>query len=86
MEVVPDNVIKSLIHHMVYIGQFNEMKGKEKKEYVMKKLREEMRLEPIIEDLIIGVIDLLIKVEDGELIFNPKIKKGLDKCCFPFYR
>lgn len=74
-------LISELLKFMSIIGNHKNMSGKEKKEWVLVKLREEMELPDIIEDIIIATIDYIILVDKGQIKINPKIKKNFFKCC-----
>ena len=55
--------------------------GKDKKRWVLDKLREELKMDERVEDIIIHVIDILIEVDKGKIRINPKVRAGLFSCC-----
>ena len=73
-------IIKILLELMQQAGQIKNMNGQQKKLFVMLKLKDGLELDPILEDFIFDVIDLLIDVDKNEIKINPKIKK-LFICC-----
>lgn len=74
-------ILNSLIDHMMSIGQLN-ISGDRKKNLVLLLIQEELDLPDILEDLIINLIDVLIKVEQNKLKFNKTfVKKKLLFCC-----
>lgn len=73
-------MIKILLELMQQAGQINDMTGQQKKLYVMLKLKDGLDIDPILEDFIFDIIDLIINVDKNEIIINPKIKK-LFICC-----
>lgn len=74
-------LVSELVKFMSIIGNHKNMSGQEKKEWVLVKLREEMDLPDIVEDIIIATIDYIILVDKGQIKINPKIKKNFFKCC-----
>jgi len=75
------NIIEELVSLMIQASiELPRASGKKKKEWVLIKLREIITLDNKIEDLIIAVIDTLISVEKGQLVFNPKIKNNCLGC------
>jgi len=74
-------LISELMKFMSIIGNHKNMSGKEKKDWVLLKLREEMDFPDVIEDLIIAIIDYVVLVDKGQIKINPKIKKNFFKCC-----
>jgi hypothetical protein len=74
-------LISELMKFMSIIGNHKNMTGKEKKDWVLLKLREEMDFPDIIEDLIIATIDYIVLIDKGQIKINPKIKKNFFKCC-----
>lgn len=74
-------ILKLMIHYMKYVGDIQNMSGILKKKFVLTKLRDELDLPEILEDLLINLIDILIDVENGKLVFNPKVKTSLFNCC-----
>ena len=82
-EISEDNsVLTVLIENMKRFGKFN-LTGKQKKKLLMETLRYELELPDELETLIVELVDILIKVEKNEIVFNPKIKKAVSllKCC-----
>jgi hypothetical protein len=73
-------LIECLVDLMKTAGRIKEMNGNQKKIYVLDRLRFQMALDGPIEDLIIGVIDILIDVEKGKLVLNQKVKDSFF-CC-----
>jgi hypothetical protein len=76
-----NKILTIVVNLMMLVGEAKSMSGKDKKKFVLDKLRELIEIDGIVEDLIIEIIDLLIQVENGELVFNKKITSS---CCFPF--
>ncbi len=73
--------IPALVDLMTTIGKSSELSGKQKKEYVIEQMRESLDLPHVYEDIIATLIDTLIQVEDGKLVFNQKIKETAKWCC-----
>jgi hypothetical protein len=65
---------------MKYVGDV-KMSGQLKKKFVLNKLRDELDLPEILEEFIINIIDTLIQVENGKLVFNKKVQASLFNCC-----
>ena len=73
-----------LVDLMQQAGQNKNTTGKEKKEWVLTKLREVMNLPDAVEDLIVELIDLLIDVDKHRIVINPNVKThivSLGKLC-----
>lgn len=73
-----------LVGLMREAGESKNTTGKQKKEWVLTKLREVMKLPDVVEDLIVELIDVLIDVDKNRIIINPKAKKhfvSLGKLC-----
>lgn len=64
-----------LVDLMKQAGENKNTTGKQKKEWVIKKMREVLNLPEVVEDLIAELIDLLIDVDKHRIIINPKVKK-----------
>ena len=73
-------VFSIIVDLMSEVGNMRKLTGKQKKDYVLEKLKEHITLDNSVEDLIIYLVDTLISVEKGNIVFNPKIKKYL-LCC-----
>jgi len=69
-----------LIDLMKKAGQNKELSGKDKKQFVLDEIKKQLELPEDIENLIISLIDILIEVENGQLIINPKVKKSCLGC------
>lgn len=68
-------ILNVLIENMKRYGKFN-LTGEQKKKLLLDTLKYELDLEPIVENLIIELVDILIDVENKKIVFNPKIKKS----------
>lgn len=66
-------ILWTLIDNMKHLGKFASLSGTEKKELVIATLRHQLDLPDDLEDFIVALIDVLIKVEDGKIVFNKKI-------------
>ena len=80
-EVADHVVLDILVNAMQKIGSFKGLAGHQKKELVIQTIQYEMELPDELERLIIALIDILIQVEYGELVFKKKIKKTLRYTC-----
>ena len=69
-----------LIQLMKKAGQNKDLSGKDKKQFVLDEIRKQLELPEDIEDLIINLIDILIEVQNGKLVINPKVKDGCMGC------
>lgn len=65
-------VLQTLVNAMTLIGGYNGLKGDEKKDLVLKIIDYELELPETLENLVSAMIDLLIKVENRQIFFNPK--------------
>ena len=76
--------IDELVKFMITINPHKTLTGKQKKDWVLLKLKEELNLPEVAEQLIISFIDLLIEVDKGKIKINKeplkKVKKGFF-CC-----
>ena len=70
-----DLFVPALVDLMKIAGKSSELTGKQKKDLVIKRMRESLDLPQVYEDIIAVLIDTLIQVEDGKLVFNKKLKK-----------
>ena len=80
------NIVSETISLMIKANiELPNAKGRDKKKWVLDQLKELITLDNEVEDLIIYLIDILIDVENGKLIINPKVKNG---ClgCFTFLK
>lgn len=81
-----DNIVlETLITTMKHIGRLKDIKGENKKKLVLSIIKEQLDLPEHLENFIMSLIDVLIQVEKGKLVFNEKIKSTLKsslfKCC-----
>lgn len=75
------DIINELVSLMIQVNiELPKAKGQDKKKWVINKMKEIITLDNYIEDLIISLIDVLIQVENGELVINPKVKDGCIDC------
>lgn len=84
MEKVDGKIfINSLLTLMKSVGK-SELKGVEKKAFVIKAMRDSLRLPEFLEDILALLIDTIIEVENGKLVINEKIKEKIKKkfICF----
>lgn len=77
---IQNSILASVVRLMMYAGDMSNLTGEGKKKYVLDKLRENITLDNVVEDLLIELVDVLIKIENGEIVFNKKIKNNM--CCF----
>ena len=85
MEKVDGKIfINSLLTLMKSVGKSDELKGVEKKQFVIKAMRDSLRLPEFLEDILALLIDTIIEVENGKLVINQKIKEKIKKkfICF----
>jgi len=75
-------ILWTLIDNMRHLGKFTGLCGKEKKELVIATLRHQLDLPDDLEDFIVALIDVLIQVEDGKIVFNKKIPTLSYRGCF----
>ena len=75
------SVIDVLLSEMLRAGKFKHLKGEQKKELVLLSLEGKFELDEDLERLLMYIIDILIKVENGELVFNQKISETFNFCC-----
>jgi hypothetical protein len=61
-------------------SELTNLSGKEKKEYVIKKLKDTILLDNEIEELLLDIIDTLVDVEKGRLVLNPVVKTTCTGC------
>lgn len=73
-------ILDTLINLMQTAATMTEMDGVSKKRFVLTQLRNKLQLQDEVEDLIIDLIDLLIKVDRHELRINPNVRR-LFSCC-----
>lgn len=69
-----------LIDLMKKAGNNKKLSGKDKKAFVLDEIKKHLELPNDIEDLIISLIDILIKVENGQLVINEKVTEGCTTC------
>ena len=69
-----------LLDLMKKAGQNKELSGKDKKQFVLDEIKKQLELPNDIEDLIINLIDILIQVQNGKLVINPKVTDGCLGC------
>ncbi len=74
-------IVERLIDLMKTAGSIREMNGRQKKRYVLDRLRHQMSLDGPVEELIIHIIDKLIQVEKGKLVLNQKVKEKAGLFC-----
>tara|TARA_R110001632_G_scaffold163988_1_gene282387 strand:- start:119 stop:358 length:240 start_codon:yes stop_codon:yes gene_type:complete len=75
-----DQILNLLVKSMIDVGKMN-ITGEAKKRLVLSILFDELEMDSVVEELLEYVIDLLIKVENGKLVFNTKLKQGFLSCC-----
>ena len=76
-------VFSHLIKWMKVAGELESTTGAFKKQFVLDKIREELNLDVLLEDIIITVIDLLIDIDKGRIVINPVVKSKFKSmiCC-----
>jgi len=73
-----------LVDLMRQAGENKNTTGKQKKEWVIKKMKEVLNLPDVVEELIAELIDLLVDVDGHKIVINPVVKKhfiSLGKLC-----
>ena len=75
------NIVNELVSLMVQANiELPKAKGKDKKKWVLNKMKEIITLDNYFEDLIIAFIDIIIDVENGKLLINKKVKTSIFNC------
>lgn len=74
-------ILSLVIEWMRVAADLKGKSGAEKKKFVLKQVRDELKLDDILEDFILAVIDLLIDIDKNGLRINPIAKKGLRLLC-----
>jgi len=75
------NIVNELVSLMVEANiVLPKAKGKDKKKWVISKMKELITLDNYIEDLIIAFIDIIIDVENDKIIINKKVKTNIFSC------
>jgi len=64
-----------LVDLMRQAGENKNTTGKQKKEWVIKKMKEVLNLPDVVEELIAELIDLLVDVDGHKIVINPAVKK-----------
>ncbi|MHA2039831.1 MAG: hypothetical protein ACW98X_25730 [Promethearchaeota archaeon] len=64
-----------LVDLMKQVGENKNTTGKQKKEWVINKMKEVLNLPDVVEELIAELIDLLVDVDGHKIVINPKVKK-----------
>jgi len=85
MEKVDGKIfMNSLLTLMKSVGKSEELKGLEKKAFVIKAMKSSLHLPEFLEDILAILIDTLIEVENGKLVINERIKEKVKKkfICF----
>ena len=75
-----DRLFIELIDLMKRAGKIKSLDGEGKKKFVLQEMKRLITLDNYIEDILIIVINLLIQVENGELVFNKDVKDNAVKC------
>jgi hypothetical protein len=84
MEAFPDGITittitKAVTDFMGIVGQIQELSGHDKKQLVIDMLSSrhsnDDQLNGIVENVVPFIIDSLIDVENGDMVFNQKVKK-----------
>lgn len=74
------NIFNELVYLMKVAGEMKNLKGHEKKKYVLEQLAIIIPWDNYIEEILLFVIDLLIEVENGKLVINKRAKKASVNC------
>jgi len=75
------NIVNELVSLMVQANnELPKAKGKDKKKWVINKMKDIITLDNYIEDLLIAFIDIIIDVENNKLIINKKVKTSMFNC------
>ena len=75
-----DQILNLLVKSMIDVGKM-QISGETKKRLVLDIIFEELEINSVVEELLEHFIDILIKVENGKLVFNHKIKQSFLTCC-----
>ena len=73
-------VVEILLSEMLRAARFSELSGPQKKALVMRSLEKKMDFPKEVEELILYLIDILIRVDKGKLAINPRVKKAVLSC------
>ena len=80
-----DRLFIELIDLMKTAGKAKNLDGEDKKKFVLQEMKRLITYDNYIEDILIHIINLLIQVENGELVFNKDVKDNAVKC-FDFFK
>jgi len=69
-----------LIDLMKRAGKIKSLDGEGKKKFVLQEMKRIITYDNYIEDILIHIIDLLIDVENGKLVFNKDVKDNAVRC------
>jgi len=69
------DIVEKVIKDMIDIEQDKSRTGEEKKKLVIKKIKDNLDYDPLVEDIFGAFIDYIILVDKGEIKINPKVNK-----------
>ena len=77
------NIVPNIIKNCSFIGNSKKFTGKEKKEWVLLRLKEEVKDIEKNEKIVNDIIDYIVSIDKREIIINKKTnKKNIFFCCY----
>lgn len=73
------DILFAVVRLMSFAGSLQELTGHEKKEYVVSEVLMLFDMDEDKDEFVRNIIDVLIKVEKKELIFNKHVVKTIKK-------
>lgn len=83
-DISMDNIVPAVASIMSIVGEYKELSGRNKKfatfQIIKSMLPEDDQLDMLLNNVIPTLIDNLIDVEKGKIVFNKKVKSGFFGC------
>ena len=69
------HILNLLLDTVQYFGSISNLSGPQKKVFTLKSIELKINLPNETKETVMALIDILISVEKGRIVINPKVKK-----------
>lgn len=80
------HILDLLLETVKYFGSIQNLSGQQKKVFTVKSIELKINLPDETKETLMALIDILISVEKGRIVINPKVKKlgkSIFSSCIP---
>jgi hypothetical protein len=80
------HILNLLLSTVQYFGAIESLSGPQKKLFTLKSIELKINLPDETKETVMALIDMLISIEKGKIVINPKVKKlgkSIFSSCIP---